>query len=151
MTQMDTDEIEFRRSWFLHLCPSVSSVDKTLRLHRLWMNYVSQSFFSVPLVSVVKSLLEAQGISVQAPSISASGTAMSFEYDVCVVGGCGHVGLPLAITFARRGLKGSIYDINDDKAKQVAAGEDALPRAGRGARPPRGHRAARSASRTTRA
>jgi len=48
---------------------------------------------------------------------------MSFEYDVCVVGGCGHVGLPLAITFARCGLKVSIYDINDDKVKQVAAGQ----------------------------
>ena len=33
-----------------------------------------------------------------------------FEYDVCVVGGCGHVGLPLALTFADSGLNVSIYD-----------------------------------------
>jgi UDP-N-acetyl-D-mannosaminuronic acid dehydrogenase len=36
-----------------------------------------------------------------------------FQYDVCVVGGCGHVGLPLAITFAHKGLNVSVYDIND--------------------------------------
>ena len=45
-----------------------------------------------------------------------------FEYDVCVVGGCGHVGLPLAITFASRGLKVSIYDVNDDSVAKVKAG-----------------------------
>ncbi len=45
-----------------------------------------------------------------------------YKYDVCVVGGCGHVGLPLAITFARKGLHVSIYDINDDAIRQVRAG-----------------------------
>ncbi len=34
------------------------------------------------------------------------------KYDVCIVGGCGHVGLPLAILFANKGLKVSIYDTN---------------------------------------
>ena len=29
-----------------------------------------------------------------------------FPFDVCVVGGCGHVGLPLAITIANRKLQG---------------------------------------------
>jgi hypothetical protein len=29
-----------------------------------------------------------------------SATSPGFAYDVCIVGGCGHVGLPLAITFA---------------------------------------------------
>jgi UDP-N-acetyl-D-mannosaminuronic acid dehydrogenase len=45
-----------------------------------------------------------------------------FRYDVCVVGGCGHVGLPLAITFARKGLKVSIHDINAAAIKAVRAG-----------------------------
>ena len=46
-----------------------------------------------------------------------------FEFDVCVVGGCGHVGLPLAITFADAGLKVSIYDINDAAIATVRAGK----------------------------
>lgn len=46
----------------------------------------------------------------------------TFLYDVCVVGGCGHVGLPLAITFARRGLKVSVHDINKAAIESVRAG-----------------------------
>src|SRR5262245_32420103 len=48
--------------------------------------------------------------------------ADEFRYDVCVVGGCGHVGLPLAITFAREGFNVSIYDINDAAIRQVREG-----------------------------
>jgi UDP-N-acetyl-D-mannosaminuronic acid dehydrogenase len=44
------------------------------------------------------------------------------EFDVCVVGGCGHVGLPLAITFASTGLKVAIYDINRRAVESVLAG-----------------------------
>jgi UDP-N-acetyl-D-mannosaminuronic acid dehydrogenase len=33
-------------------------------------------------------------------------------YDVCVVGGAGHVGAPLAIVFANKGMRTLIYDIN---------------------------------------
>jgi UDP-N-acetyl-D-mannosaminuronic acid dehydrogenase len=44
------------------------------------------------------------------------------DFDVCVVGGCGHVGLPLAITFARAGLKVGVYDINQAAIRQVRAG-----------------------------
>lgn len=46
-----------------------------------------------------------------------------FKSDVVVVGGAGHVGLPLAIMFASRGLKTIIYDISDDAVAKVAAGE----------------------------
>lgn len=46
-----------------------------------------------------------------------------FDHDVCVVGGCGHVGLPLAITFARHGLKVGIYDINRNAIETVRAGK----------------------------
>ena len=36
----------------------------------------------------------------------------TFPVDVVVVGGCGHVGLPLAIAFADRGLRTVAHDIN---------------------------------------
>lgn len=39
--------------------------------------------------------------------------ALDFEYDVVVVGGAGHVGLPLAIAFADRGLTVQIYDVSE--------------------------------------
>src|SRR5262245_38285266 len=48
--------------------------------------------------------------------------AMKFDYDVCVVGGCGHVGLPLAITFSQCGLRVCIHDIDGATVKQVQAG-----------------------------
>jgi UDP-N-acetyl-D-mannosaminuronic acid dehydrogenase len=35
-----------------------------------------------------------------------------FEHDVVIIGGCGHGGLPLAIAFADRGARVSIYDVN---------------------------------------
>jgi UDP-N-acetyl-D-mannosaminuronic acid dehydrogenase len=43
--------------------------------------------------------------------------------DVTVVGGCGHVGLPLAIAFADRGLRSAAYDINAAAVASVNAGE----------------------------
>jgi UDP-N-acetyl-D-mannosaminuronic acid dehydrogenase len=45
--------------------------------------------------------------------------SQQFDLDVVVVGGCGHVGLPLAIGFASRGLDVGIYDINDDAVRMV--------------------------------
>jgi UDP-N-acetyl-D-mannosaminuronic acid dehydrogenase len=36
-----------------------------------------------------------------------------FARDVVVIGGCGHVGLPLAIAFASRGLRVGIFDISE--------------------------------------
>jgi len=35
-----------------------------------------------------------------------------FSHDVVVIGGGGHVGLPLAIAFADRGLSVLIYDVS---------------------------------------
>jgi UDP-N-acetyl-D-mannosaminuronic acid dehydrogenase len=43
--------------------------------------------------------------------------------DVVVIGGCGHVGLPLAIAFASRGLRVGIYDTNVESVATVASGE----------------------------
>ena len=45
------------------------------------------------------------------------------KYDVCVVGGCGHVGLPLALAFADKGLKVCIYDINKKALDEITNGK----------------------------
>lgn len=52
---------------------------------------------------------------------SSNGT-LDFEFDVCVVGGCGHVGLPLSLVFAQRGLKVLIYDIDERAVATVRSG-----------------------------
>jgi UDP-N-acetyl-D-mannosaminuronic acid dehydrogenase len=43
--------------------------------------------------------------------------------DLVVVGGCGHVGLPLALSFAATGLDVGIYDIDTSKMERVKCGE----------------------------
>ena len=43
-------------------------------------------------------------------------------HEVAVVGGCGHVGLPLAIALADRGASVTIFDINADAVAVVCAG-----------------------------
>ena len=45
-----------------------------------------------------------------------------FARDVCVIGGGGHVGLPLALTFAEAGLRTVIYDINRDTVAKIRGG-----------------------------
>lgn len=47
---------------------------------------------------------------------------MSFERDVVIVGGCGRVGLPLGLAFAKRGLQVALYDINKAAVDEVASG-----------------------------
>ena len=47
---------------------------------------------------------------------------MAYKYDVCVVGGLGHIGLPLGIVFASKGLKVCLQDINAESAKIVSNG-----------------------------
>jgi UDP-N-acetyl-D-mannosaminuronic acid dehydrogenase len=59
--------------------------------------------------------------------VSASG---AFSRDVVVVGGCGHVGLPLAIAFADRGLRTGIYDVSESAVGTVNAGEMPFDEAG---------------------
>jgi UDP-N-acetyl-D-mannosaminuronic acid dehydrogenase len=44
-------------------------------------------------------------------------------FDLCVVGGCGHVGLPLSIAFALRGKRTAIFDLDREKVAQVGRGE----------------------------
>jgi UDP-N-acetyl-D-mannosaminuronic acid dehydrogenase len=44
------------------------------------------------------------------------------EYDLCVVGGFGHVGLPLSIAFADKGLKVCALDINKEVYDAISSG-----------------------------
>ncbi len=46
----------------------------------------------------------------------------SFQRDVVIIGGCGHVGLPLAIAFADRGADVAVYDVNPAAVQQVNDG-----------------------------
>lgn len=48
---------------------------------------------------------------------------MLFDFDVVVIGGGGHVGLPLAIALASRGKKVVIYDLNQNAVDHVLRGE----------------------------
>ena len=45
------------------------------------------------------------------------------EYDICIVGGLGHIGLPLGISFAAAGKKVVLYDINKDSLATVSEGK----------------------------
>src|SRR5258705_12120962 len=45
-----------------------------------------------------------------------------FERDVVIVGGCGHVGLPLALAFADRGARVGIYDVSEAAVATVNSG-----------------------------
>jgi UDP-N-acetyl-D-mannosaminuronic acid dehydrogenase len=47
---------------------------------------------------------------------------MPFERDIAILGGCGHVGLPLGLAFAERGLTVALYDINMDAVQAVGQG-----------------------------
>ncbi len=53
----------------------------------------------------------------------ASSAALRFRRDVAVVGGCGHVGLPLGLALADAGLSVVLYDLDAAKVQRVASGE----------------------------
>lgn len=44
-------------------------------------------------------------------------------YDLIIIGGLGHVGLPLGIAFAEKGLKVCLYDIDKNKGEMVNKGQ----------------------------
>jgi UDP-N-acetyl-D-mannosaminuronic acid dehydrogenase len=48
---------------------------------------------------------------------------MNSQVDVVIVGGCGHVGLPLGIAFADRGLNVALVDVNPLAVETVNGGE----------------------------
>jgi len=45
------------------------------------------------------------------------------SFDIVIIGGLGHVGLPLGIAFAGRGLKVCLYDLDQKKADTVRSGK----------------------------
>src|ERR1700755_334149 len=49
-------------------------------------------------------------------------SSREFDCDLVVIGGCGHVGLPLAIAFADRGAQVAIYDVSEPAVESVNAG-----------------------------
>jgi UDP-N-acetyl-D-mannosaminuronic acid dehydrogenase len=49
--------------------------------------------------------------------------ARSYDRDLVVIGGCGHVGLPLAIAFADRGASVGIYDVSAAAVDAVNAAQ----------------------------
>jgi UDP-N-acetyl-D-mannosaminuronic acid dehydrogenase len=61
-------------------------------------------------------------------------TEGGFELDAVVIGGCGHVGLPLAIALASRGAQVGIYDVSQAAVDTVNSGQ--LPFAEPGAAGP---------------
>jgi UDP-N-acetyl-D-mannosaminuronic acid dehydrogenase len=46
----------------------------------------------------------------------------SLTRDLVIIGGCGHVGLPLALAFTERGARVGIYDVSEAAVTAVAAG-----------------------------
>ena len=55
---------------------------------------------------------------------------MGDPFDVCVVGGCGRAGLPLAIVFAKAGLRVVAYDIDKRRVAMVREGHMPFMEAG---------------------
>jgi UDP-N-acetyl-D-mannosaminuronic acid dehydrogenase len=58
----------------------------------------------------------------EVPAVNDPSPGASFGRDVVVIGGCGHVGLPLAIAFADRGAQVGIYDVSAEAVETVNAG-----------------------------
>ena len=56
----------------------------------------------------------------------------SFTRDVAVIGGCGHVGLPLGLAFADRGLDVVLHDIDPVAVDKVNARRMPFGEEGRG-------------------
>ncbi len=48
---------------------------------------------------------------------------MAYNYEICIVGGLGHVGLPLGISFAAAGKRVALYDIDEGAIDLVKSGK----------------------------
>ena len=46
-----------------------------------------------------------------------------FDLDAVVLGGCGHVGLPLGLVLARSGARVALYDTNAEAVAMVRSGQ----------------------------
>lgn len=58
---------------------------------------------------------------------------MKTDVDVCIIGGCGHVGLPLGMALADQGKQVVLYDINESSIVKINNGE--MPFEESGAKP----------------
>jgi UDP-N-acetyl-D-mannosaminuronic acid dehydrogenase len=58
-------------------------------------------------------------VAAEGKDMAATPAKSGFDRDVVVIGGCGHVGLPLAIAFADRGARVSIYDVSESAVASV--------------------------------
>ena len=47
---------------------------------------------------------------------------LQLKYSVCIVGGCGHIGLPLGIALAEAGFRVTLLDTDESRVRKVAAG-----------------------------
>lgn len=47
---------------------------------------------------------------------------MSPQYDLCIIGGAGHVGLPLGVAFANRGVGTVLFDTNISALQKIQSG-----------------------------
>lgn len=56
-------------------------------------------------------------------TLTSPASSTSPTLDLVIVGGCGHVGLPLALAFAKADQQVGIYDIDSRKMDQVRAGK----------------------------
>lgn len=56
-------------------------------------------------------------------NLPTSNDSHRFEFDIAIVGGLGHVGLPLGIAFADKGLRVLLCDLDPKKAEMVKRGE----------------------------
>ena len=45
------------------------------------------------------------------------------KYDLCIIGGAGHVGLPLGVAFANKHVKTVLFDINEEWLKKIQSGK----------------------------
>src|SRR5438105_4370077 len=52
-----------------------------------------------------------------------AGGDVGFSRDVAVIGGCGHVGWPLGLAFADRGMTVTLFDVNADAVERVNNGQ----------------------------
>lgn len=50
-------------------------------------------------------------------------TEMSTKHRICVIGGAGHVGLPLSLLFAKNGFEVDILDVNEDALAMIGSGK----------------------------
>src|SRR3989304_462777 len=45
------------------------------------------------------------------------------KYDLCIIGGAGHVGLPLGVAFANSGVRTAIFDVNQEALEKIRSGQ----------------------------